>query len=561
MSAAGLFACAWLVPNHYLPWSAFYSEALATLAGLALAARLLLRPGKWTLPPLSLGLLALVVVSWLQLLGGLLPFAADAWLSSLYLVGAALCCAAGARARAVDPALFSVLAWTMVITSIASVAVGLHQWFGLEWLEVWAVPGQPGFRAVGNIAQPNHLAVFITMGLGAVMYLRWQEDLQPVTAMGVAAFLVLGLALTLSRAPWLVGLVCAIWWAARRASFPALRKPQVLSLAGLVAWYGVATWSAHSLPEPLLLDFGTTGRALADVGSRRILWEQMWVAVGIAPLTGFGWLQGLTAQVVAALVRPGMEYAAFAHNVVLDILIWNGAVLGTVIIVFLAYRFAIACRGADGPIGWFCLVLVSAVAAHSLIEYSYAYAYFLLPTAFAWGALDAQTEGAGIAVSRGLVASWMALFASVFGVVAIDYLPFEEDRRVVQMWVNRIGGDRRPPPPPAPILLDHLGAAARAARTEARAGMSKDQLLELEKVAARFPNIHYLRQLALAYAVNERVDEAKKALRRLAAMHGAVRLAQAREWLETHELSGHPGVRELLGVEGDGRPAARVRHN
>lgn len=545
--AAVLFASAWLIPNHYLPWSAFYSETAAAAAGLAMGARLLLNEGEWRLTPLSLGLLALVPVPWLQVALGLVPFAADAWMASLYLCGAALCCAAGARANASEPSVVSVLAWSILVASICSVGIGLHQWFGLESLEVWAIPGQAGFRATGNIAQPNHLAVLLFLGLGSVMYLRWQEKLRPASAIVVSAFLLLGLALTLSRAPWLIGAVFVVCWWGKRDSLPNLRKREWLGVMAMLGWYAVASWLAHTLPEPLLLDHGTTGRALADVSSRRVLWEQMWTAAWIHPVTGFGWLQGLAAQAEAALLAvPGMEYAAFAHNVLLDILIWNGVVLGGAIVAFLAYRLFVAWRNAKGSTGWFCLVILSAVAVHSLVEYSYAYAYFLFPLAFAWGALDTQ---GGVRLNRGIAGTVLLVLGAAIWMVASEYLPLEQDRRLVQMWVSRIGGNRPPPSPPTPIVLDHLGAAARAARIEVRPGMPLGELADLEKVTARFPNIHYLRQLSLAYALNGRVDSAVRELRRIGAMHGSVRFLQAQEWIASHEFSAHPGVRHLLAAK------------
>ncbi|WP_413857737.1 Wzy polymerase domain-containing protein [Candidatus Aalborgicola defluviihabitans] len=39
-------------------------------------------------------------------------------------------------------------------------------------------------------------------------------------------------------------------------------------------------------------------------------------------------------------------------------------------------------------VSWYCLAVVVPVAVHSMVEFPFAYAYFLVPVMFALGALD-----------------------------------------------------------------------------------------------------------------------------------------------------------------------------
>src|SRR5687768_4872320 len=86
-TAAALFA--WLTPNHYPPWVSFHGEAAMGFT--------LILTGGWVLwkaqalpgvaPWFVLVTLAVALLPWMQLAGGVLTYVGDAWLVSLYLLG------------------------------------------------------------------------------------------------------------------------------------------------------------------------------------------------------------------------------------------------------------------------------------------------------------------------------------------------------------------------------------------------------------------------------------------------------------------------------------------
>src|SRR5690606_5609379 len=63
------------------------------------------------------------------------------------------------------------------------------------------------------------------------------------------------------------------------------------------------------------------------------LYEQFSNAVLQGPWYGYGWGQGFSAQAAVALEHPHYEPSYYAHNVLLDLLVWNGPILGGGLII------------------------------------------------------------------------------------------------------------------------------------------------------------------------------------------------------------------------------------
>src|SRR5262245_53302918 len=100
-------AAPWLLPTHMIPWRAFHSDLLMAVAMLPAAFWVVLRRrDPISLPPIGLAALGAAAIPVLQWAGGMMIFAGDAWIASVYLLGFALAIAVGARLQQVAPRLF-----------------------------------------------------------------------------------------------------------------------------------------------------------------------------------------------------------------------------------------------------------------------------------------------------------------------------------------------------------------------------------------------------------------------------------------------------------------------
>lgn len=101
---AAALSLPWLVSIHARPWTTFHADALMVVVLLsALMVVAAASRGGWTIPRSSVAVLGLSVIPLLQYAGGLIFFAADALLASLYLLGFAMAIALGARIEACWP--------------------------------------------------------------------------------------------------------------------------------------------------------------------------------------------------------------------------------------------------------------------------------------------------------------------------------------------------------------------------------------------------------------------------------------------------------------------------
>lgn len=529
-----LMAGAWLVPNHYAPWSSAWSDALA-IAGL-----FLLLPSVMAgavaggrVSSLLSGIAALSgAVLGVQLATGKLHFSGDVLMAAFYiglwlaaLLAGGLMTIPTGRSDGLNAL---TVAW--LIAALLSVGIGLVQWTGALSLGIYGADLPPGGRPFGNVAQPNHLCTLCFLGLCGLLWLHQHQKVSGAAFWLGAGFLLLGMVMTQSRTGWLqIGLLVG-WGLAMRAR-AGLRNTrlQLLTLGTMFA-VGVMLWPA--VGDALLL---STGRSIGDqmqAGTRLPFWWSMLDAIGREPLWGYGWQQVSAAQQRVALDHQSVG-ALFehSHNVLLDLLLWNGLPIGGLMVALLAWWFIAhirACR--DARVAWL-LVAVGGVCIHGMLEFPLEYAYFLLPVGLVMGAIDGMSPLglASFRAPRWVMLSFTALLGVVFMGVTTDYLKAEENYRILRMESARIGVEGIVTPAPELRLLTQLAAFLQFARTEATPGMTPEQMDWMRKVSERFGYPPVMFRYALASGLNNQPEVAQQTLARLCRIYEPPRCAEARE--------------------------------
>jgi O-antigen ligase len=519
-----LLGLAWLVPNYYPPWLAAYEDAGAAAAAVALGvvvstARRLPLAVPWP----AAFLVAIALVPAAQGALGLIAFAGDAWIVVLYLLCAAATVVWSAQAARLDAERWASCVATTILAGalFSSVILGIQRWavdVGPAALYIRDVA--PGHAPFANLGQPNQLATLLAIGLASLMFLYELRAVAASYAIAAAAVLTLALVITQSRTTLLFWIVAVGWhWQfARRAGLRTPRLAIVLPAAGWLALFPlwpnvVATMGFENL--------ATTASRLQS-GPRLVIWRQMLEAIGLHPWLGYGWNQTSFAQMTVAAHNRGLRFVDSAHNLVLDLVVWNGVPLALAIIGIATWWLLRAASRLRSVPASFAFLVVLLFLAHAMVEFPLNYLYFLVPFAIAIGIISNDVApGRFIPLPPAARVAMPLAFAMVGGFAAVDYLRVEDSFRDMRFAVARFG---QPMPAEAPPLLrtefSQLAAFHHFSLTTPKGPVDPRELAWMRNVAYRYPYAPTLHRYALAQALSGDIAGAQSTLAALRNMYG-----------------------------------------
>ncbi len=441
LAFAGLM---WVLPflyyYHAYPITTFYQEYGAFVLGLC-AMPLLVTRRYWQQPEiprivlLPTGLMLLVLV---QFAFGKIGYFNQALLFALYLLWVALLIMLGQRLREEFglPALATALAAFLLLGAELNAMIGvLQHYFWRTFLNA-VVTAKTSAAVFGNMAQPNHFADYITLGLISLglLHLHWRMRIWQAALL--AAPLLFVLVLSGSRSAWLY-LLCmagmAFLWQRRERkggvedsgnppAYPLRVLRVLLGLQPLTTTAYPLRVDKSSLPLlhyslALLLGFGlmhfvvqipwlagSTGsvtaaeRLIGQAGDsnsvRFYLWREAWLIFMQFPLLGagfgqFAWQHFQLGPVLHSTNITGLYNNA--HNFVMQIAAEMG-LSGLFILLGTLALWLRQARAAQRTIyHWWGYGLLAVLAIHSLLEYPLWYAYFLGVAALTLGIFDNTT--------------------------------------------------------------------------------------------------------------------------------------------------------------------------
>ncbi|MDO9199526.1 PglL family O-oligosaccharyltransferase [Rhodoferax sp.] len=546
-----LFTLSWLAYDHYRPWVNFHSELLAFLGLFGLLASVLLHArGPAVLPRASVWIAVAVLVPWLQYATGVSLFAGDALLSSLYLSGLLAAIFVGysfGRSEPGHPAhALMGLVHCLWIAAMASAAIGLAQWLDVQGpLQMYVVQTDFGDRAMGNLGQPNQLATLLLMGMAAFSYVYERRVIgRPVFFLGIG-FMTGVLILTQSRAGMLSALVVAAFLIWKKGTTTSR-----LSAKAVVCWVAcflIGTFSLPYLSEALLLADVRSISAAEPVSQRWRMWQQIAYAVAQSPWVGYGWNQTPTAHAAGAIAFPSSVTYTNAHNFVMDMLAWNGLPLGILLTGAIAYWFVTriwATVRLDAVHAMACLL---PIAVHSMLEYPFAYAYFLIAAGLMVGIVEAamvrvKTTAVNVGWAWGFLAAWVA----VGSYLTYEYFLIEEDFRIVRFENLRIGKTPETYDIPHVWMASHMAAMLKAARQVAEPDMSKADMENMRRVSERFAYGAVRFRYALALALNGDPAGATRQLAIIRGIYGEGYYAACKEEVRRLEREKYPQLAAVI---------------
>jgi O-antigen ligase len=409
------------VVNHTYPIPTFYAEysALGLFLALGAAMALVVRLSEprvafatpvIALMPLVLGLLLAVQTV-------VLPVAQPSmnWLGGGYLLASFLAVHTGyglVRAGMAEKA-FRWGASALIVGGLFAVFCQVVQLFHMEskfspFVVAYNVTIER--RPFGNMAQANHLATYIAFATAGALYLVQTRRLPVIAWLVLSTIFSTGLALTVSRGPWLqmgVIVIAGLWMALIQGRSTVADDPD--APANIASRGKTRAWL---IPVVLLVLFFAVNAAIRwanvryqlelgqsaaermqdanQIAPRLALWKYGWTMFLTHPLLGVGWGEFPLHQFEFVRELGGVEIANNSHDIFIDLLAKTG-LLGLAIVLFGVIGWLVrVLRAPHTPARIFGLALLGILMMHALVEYPQQYMFYLMPAMLIFGLLETR---------------------------------------------------------------------------------------------------------------------------------------------------------------------------
>lgn len=358
-----------------------------------------------------------------------------------------------------------------------------------EPLATWLMLGSP-MRAVSNLNQPNQTGTFLAWGMAAMLWGRYRGAIRPGVALLACGWMMTGMVLTQSRTSVLeVAAITGLLFLHRRHIGLSRRFAIAFALLAIAfaalffSWSFINTW----------LGWDTSSMYDRLHGEPRpTQWLMLFKGALLSPWTGYGWGQVVPAQLALASTPPALDHMIFAqsHNIFLDLVLWAGFPIGlllSALLLVFAHRIFLRVRT---PWAFPFQVLLMAFAVHSLLEYPFQYAYFLLPAAMAAGAVSTALPAGGTVWRTGRLPAALLVLA-VAGVGALllrDAFRLESAWRSIRLQAANIAVSEEQKRIPELPMLSHMEDVLRGVSYQVQPQASDAELARLIHVAGVFPS-------------------------------------------------------------------------
>lgn len=514
--ASILLIFGWLSPFHTYPWVTFSSELASFGAALAIVILFLTKEIK--IPRPQILMLGIVLLPLLQFCFGLILDFSVAFLSFAYLLAFWLMMLCGynlslqAENREKLMISFSLL---FLVAGLLSSFMAVVQWLNLESY-LYGIMGLKGNRPYANFGQPNNLSTFLVMGLMGGLYLYEKRKVSLWLLIPSSLILLFTIGLTQSRTAWIVCIFFFFYWIYKQhKNNPRFNFPKLLLWTLL--YFVIAGYLLPYLTQFMIsnLDTGVAHTASivqrAGSGHERLgMWMQILHAIAERPWFGYGWNQTSIAVVESIEFNTVQVWFNSAHNIILDLLIWNGVPLGVLIIGYLSLWLLWLNKTAKDSTSIIAIMMVCAILIHAMLEFPQRYAYFLLPMGFLLGLIQAQTpQLKGITIQKNVVRCVWLISVIVLLLIWRDYKLFQDNSRLIfkgkQPTEEILGSSRI-------LLLTQFQKRLDWIALDPKTRFSEAQLSEFAEMVKNKATPYNLKKFAQVLVYNQQNKEAEKYL-------------------------------------------------
>jgi O-antigen ligase len=514
----------WLNPYHFSQWNSAESEFFIYISFIFLFYYFIIFSQNRKIIFLFSNYIFLLIsiVPIIQFLNGGIYFFGDAFIAFLYISSFYIILIIGNNLGLYDAfrkKILYVFSLTILFSALISIYIQLSQWLNLHQFVVFMAEVPPGGRPFANFGQPNTLATFLIFAILSVLYLYERSKIGVFVCALVTSVILFGIVLTQSRTPWIFLILFLVWWFWKAKNSHLRMKTKGIFLGYI--FYVFLLYSTPFISDYLLLSFSTVEQRATTGFQRLEMWQQMLIAIKNEPWFGYGWQQVSVAQVENTQLYPNAGWTEHSHNIILDILIWNGIPLGILIIFIIGWWLIQFIKLANNAGNFLFLSLVGAFLVHGMLEYPLEYAFLLLPIGFLLGLIqvsginyqiNSSYEYAFVAVPRYFNIILLGLFVTIYSLILKEYGVIEKDAQQARYEALNIGTLYAQHRAPDVLVLTQLQAKIALMRTQPHANMSEEEIEFVKRAAYRYPTKAALIRYSQVLALNGHKEEALKHL-------------------------------------------------
>jgi O-antigen ligase len=394
----------WVLPflyyHHAYPITTFNQEWGAVVLSLC-ALPLLISKRYWQqpeLPRIVLLPICMMLLLLVQYLIGKVPSFDQTLLLTMYFLWMALLVMLGHRLRVELglPLVVTVLAAFLVVGAELNTLSGIIQHYHLRTFLDSVVTVKTASAVYGNIAQPNHFANYLAMGLASIGLLHMRLSLRSwQTALLVAPMLFV-MVLSGSRSAWFYLIFIAgmsFLWQRRDKTYLPIMKYSLLLLLGFGLMHLV-------VQIPWFAGVGgvtTLDRMFGEVGSgaiRLYLWKESLLIFTHFPILGSGFGQFAWQHFQLSAELHDLSIVGLynnAHNLIMQLAAETGLAGLSILFATLGMWFIQALKDQRTIYHWWGYCVLAVLGIHSLLEYPLWYAYFIGVAAISLGLMESTT--------------------------------------------------------------------------------------------------------------------------------------------------------------------------
>lgn len=467
-----ILSISWLLPNHSYPLSSILQDLSAFFA----ASIALLSIPRLKISTEAAIVLATSSIPLLQLALGIIKLPGDALNASLFMILLCISIAIGNNLKQKKNEIKKIqetISIYIITSSLICIYIQIRQWLHIPG-NIYIVDLPPNGRPFANFAQPNNLATFLCMGLLSNWLLFKNGKISYNITIFFALIILFGIALTQSRTPWITLPIL----------FSLLAFSGKKRTATLFALYYIAA-SLLIPPISKILLLETENILSRAIQSQRFLiWKPLIDMAFHAPPLGYGWNQIPLVQLAySEKIKTGFVFD-YSHNLFLDIIIYNGKLVGATLIALMSFAYLQRIRQNEEGTNTYPLLCITTIAIHCQLEFPHAYAYFLVPFGLFWG-ISSNSRNI-LLIPQPIPAVLAAIIAALVVKASIEYTEVEQNFLTLRMQHAKITSVQ-PKAMSSGIFFSELKTYYAFINSPEKTQLGRFEIEKAEFISHRFP--------------------------------------------------------------------------